>query len=163
MKAASLVQLRKELETCTPKRVIEVALKLAKFKVENKEFLSYMLFDSDDRDNYVREIKGEVRSMIDGISRYHAFAAKKSIRKILRLIARYAKYTGTKETEVTLLIYFCNEMVMSGLSFRNNKAIIHIYTKQVEKIEKLIPSLEEDLQYDYQEQVQLLKDQLYLY
>ena len=46
MKAASISELQKELALLEPKNTAALCLRLAKYKKENKEFLSYLLFDS---------------------------------------------------------------------------------------------------------------------
>ena len=48
MKPASLSLLKRELENLSAKEVQELCLKLAKYKKDNKELLSYLIFDSGD-------------------------------------------------------------------------------------------------------------------
>ncbi|MBK9734850.1 MAG: hypothetical protein IPO92_07740 [Saprospiraceae bacterium] len=157
MKAASLVLIRKELETCTHQRVIELALKLTRFKTENKELISFLLFDADDIDAYIREVKTEITVILEDINMNNMYLAKKSVRKMLKLITKYSRYTGIKETEVDLLIFFCKSLRKSGLPVSHVKSLSSIYFRQIEKLDKLVHHLHEDLQFDYNEEIQLLK------
>ena len=60
MKAASLSELKQELVTLPPKTVLELCLRLAKFKKENKELLSFLLFEAHNEEGYVQDIKKEI-------------------------------------------------------------------------------------------------------
>ena len=57
MKAATVVQLKKELETLDPEHLKTLCLRLARFKLENKELLTYLLFESEDEAYYIEGIK----------------------------------------------------------------------------------------------------------
>ena len=148
MKTASLPQLKKELELCTHKRLIDLTLRIAKHKIENKELLSYLLFESND-DDYIKEIKDEICSHFDQMNIRNVYLAKKTLRKTIRTITKYSKYMASKEAECQLLLFFCEKLTKSGLPIDSHKSLLSIFTRQKDKINKLIPSLEEDLQYDY--------------
>ena len=57
MKPVTVSILKKELRQHSQQELIEICLQLAKFKKENKELLTYVLFDSRDEDEYIRAIK----------------------------------------------------------------------------------------------------------
>ena len=57
MKASSIAQIKKEIQFNTKEELIEIVLRLGKYKVENKELLSYLLFDSHDEEGYIEKIK----------------------------------------------------------------------------------------------------------
>ena len=59
MKAASIHELQKELTSLPPKRVLEICARLIKYKKENKELLTYVLFESHDEEAYKKSIKDE--------------------------------------------------------------------------------------------------------
>ena len=46
MKAATVAQLKKELQFKSQEEIMELCLRLARFKKENKELLTYLLFES---------------------------------------------------------------------------------------------------------------------
>jgi hypothetical protein len=75
---------------------------------------------------------------------------KKSVRKILRVTKKYIQYSKKKETEVELLLCFCCELKKLSPSMEANMVLNNIYKRQLEAIKKIIGSLHEDLQFDYE-------------
>jgi hypothetical protein len=57
MKAISLKDIKQELNHLSPNDLQEICLRLSRFKKENKELLSYLLFHSSDEQAYVESIK----------------------------------------------------------------------------------------------------------
>ena len=57
MKAASIREIKQVLENSTKTELSEVCLRLAKYKKENKELLTYLLFEADDEQNYLQNVK----------------------------------------------------------------------------------------------------------
>lgn len=157
MKAASLKEIKTELSLIHPEQLINICIHLAKYKKENKELLSYLLFESQDEEHYIKQIKELIDEEFKGINKSNLYYAKKTVRKILRITNKFIKYSGSKQTEVELLIYFCKKLLRSGLPLHVNTVIGNIYFRQYLKIKKLISSLHEDLQYDYLEEINLLK------
>lgn len=157
MKAATVIQLRKELETLDEDYLRELCLRLARFKIENKELLTYLLFESEDEAFYVDGIKEQVDKLFEEINKKSYFYIKKSVRKILRLLKKYARYSNSKETEVELLIYYCYKLKTLKPSISNNLTLTKIFLKQIENIEKKIIKLHEDLQFDFRERLKQLQ------
>ena len=156
MKAATVIQLRKELETLDEDYLRELCLRLARFKIENKELLTYLLLESEDEAFYVDGIKEQVDKLFEEINKKSYFYIKKSVRKILRLLKKYARYSNSKETEVELLIYYCYKLKTLKPSISNNLTLTKIFLKQIENIEKKIIKLHEDLQFDFRERLKQL-------
>jgi len=149
MKAASLNELKQELQEQSPKRVLEIALRLARFKKENKELLTYLLFEAHDEQTYVKGIKQEIDAQLSIMNSSNLYLVKKSLRKILRTINKFVKYSSIKETEVELRIYYCTQLKKSGLPLKKSQQLVNLYQNQLKKINSLIEKLHEDLQYDY--------------
>ncbi|MGB1248638.1 MAG: hypothetical protein ACPG4Z_07110, partial [Chitinophagales bacterium] len=78
---------------------------------------------------------------------------KKSVRKILRYCKKYIKYSKKKETEIEVLLRFCQKLKQISPSIHKNKVLQNIYDRQVLLIRKSIQSLHEDLQFDYLQEV----------
>jgi hypothetical protein len=57
MKAVTVKELKEELTNYTPKELRELCLRLARFKKENKELLTYLLFESSDEALYIESVK----------------------------------------------------------------------------------------------------------
>jgi hypothetical protein len=149
MKAVSIKELKEELTNCTPKELRELCLRLARFKKENKELLTYLLFESDDETSYIESVKKYVDEQFEMINKKSHYLIKKSFRKILRTIRKYSRYSQKKETEVVLLLYFCTKLKKFTPSIQKNTGLQNFYNKQIETIRKKVTLLHEDLQFDY--------------
>jgi hypothetical protein len=149
MKAVTLKELKEELVNYSPKELRELCLRLARFKKENKELLTYLLFESSDESLYISNIKNEVDEQFELINKKSPYLIKKSFRKILRGIKKYARYSQKKETEVELLVYFCKKLRNFTPSIGRNTGLQNFYSRQIETIRKKIVLLHEDLQFDF--------------
>ncbi len=158
MKAVTVNQLKKELITCNPNELVELCLRLSKFKKENKELLTYLLFESSDESGYIESVKSEIDAQFENINTNSYFYIKKSVRKILRLIKKFSRYSLKKETEVELLLYFCLKLNAFKPSIYKNTTLTNMYSRQLLLIKKNVASLHEDLQYDYQIQIDDLEN-----
>jgi type III secretory pathway component EscV len=157
MKAASLKQLRDELKIYSPEDLQLLCIRLAKYKKDNKELLSYLLFEADDEAAYIQSVKDEIDSGFESLNRKNTYLIKKSLRKILKDTTKYIKYSGIKTTELDLLIYYCRKIRTSKIPLNRSLALRNIYARQVIKIENLLKKLHEDIQFDYQDDVRFLK------
>ncbi len=149
MKAVSVAEIKKELEHCTPEELTELCLRLAKFKKENKELLTYLLFEAHDETGYIESVKTEVDKLFKQINTSSYYYIRKSVRKILRTIKKFARYSLKKETEVELLLHFCHKLRTLRPSIDQNVTLTNTYNRQVTLVKKIVFTLHEDLQYDY--------------
>ncbi len=158
MKAVTVNQLKKDLDTCTHIELVDLCLRLSKFKKENKELLTYLLFESSDEEGYIESVKLEVNLQFDNINTSSFHYIKKSVRKILRLIKKFSRYSSKKETEVELLLHFCSMLREFKPSIKHNTTLMNIYKRQLLSIKKIVATLHEDLQFDYQMQINDLEN-----
>jgi len=156
MKAAYISQLKQEIKNRSTSELVEICLRLARFKKENKELLTYLLFEVQDEPAYIESIKNEIDRQFQEINKSNIYFAKKSIRKIVRTTNKFIRYSGRKETEVELLMHFCRRLMGFGLPLNESIALSNIYDRQIQKIKKSISTLHEDLQYDYGEELKPL-------
>lgn len=153
MRTATIQELKSELQTLPPGQLIELTLRLARFKKENKELLTYLLFEAHDTEAYISSVKAEMDEEFTSVPK-PVYLAKKTLRKILRIVNKYIRYTGSKQVETELLIYFCDKMKQTGVPLDRNTVLHNLFQQQVKKIEKAIDSQHEDLQYDYRRALQ---------
>ena len=149
MKPATAVQLRKEIKFRSKEELEALCLRLARFKKENKELLTYLLFEADHEESYVAEVKEYISAQFSEINTSKFYYVKKSIRKILRDTKKFIRYSPVKETEVALLLHFCDTMIHFSKSIKRSKTMMALYERQLLLIEKKIEGLHEDLQHDY--------------
>ena len=150
MKAVSIKQLKDELSHRSSNDIKELCLHLSRFKKENKELLTYLLFECQDEESFIQTLKQEVDIQFDAINTNSFFYIRKSIRKILSSIKKHIRYSKKKETEAELLLYFCKKMKTFKPSINRSTRLLNIFDTQVRMIKKAIEKLHEDLQYDYQ-------------
>ena len=156
MKTATLKQLKTELSYKDSDTLSELIIRLIKYKKENKELLTYLLFESDDENSYIHQVKSLIDNDFDKLNTISFYLAKKTIRKALRTANKFIKYSGNKQTEIEILIYFLEKLKESDLEIRNSKVIENMYVRQLEKINKTLLKLHEDLQYDYKYEIEEL-------
>ncbi len=149
MKPATLPQIKKELQHRSTDELLNLCLRLSRFKKENKELLTYLLFESHDENGYIESVKREIDEQLKAINTQNYYWIRKSIRKILRSIKKYIRYTLKKETEVELLLYFCVKLKNFSPSIKNDKTLQNILERQLALANKIIATLHEDLQYDF--------------
>ena len=94
-------------------------------------------------------MKKELDEQFEEINRESYRFIKKSFSKILRAIRKYSRYSQKKETEVELLVYFCMKLKNFSPSIYKNSGLKNFYEKQIGAIRKKVSQLHEDLQYDY--------------
>ena len=158
MKAASVHEIKQELSGRKPAELIELCQRLSRFKKENKELLTYLLFEAHDEAGFIAGIKKETEELFGEINLSHLYFAKKSLRKIVRIINKYSRYSGQKETELQLRLHFCECLKNSGIPVARNAVINNLYLSQRKKIAGLLAGLHEDLQYDYRREIEKLDE-----
>ncbi len=156
MKTASLHELKKELSFLAPSKVLEICIKLAKYKKDNKELLTYLLFEAHDEHEYIKNVKEVIDEQFAEMNKSNFYIAKKTIRKVLKTANKYIKYSGVKQTEIELLIYYCQKLKNSGIALNKSTTLTNLYQRQIMRINKALANMHEDLQYDYNVEIKLL-------
>jgi len=153
MKTATIQELKQELNSVAPGRLLELCLRLAKFKKENKELLTYLLFESHDEEAYINSVQLQIDEGFTELPKANLYLTKKSLRKILRITNKYIRYTGSTQVEVSLLIYFCKKLKDSGIPIQKSNVLTNLYQQQIKKINSAMQELHEDLQHDYRQEL----------
>ncbi|MBC8048284.1 MAG: hypothetical protein H7Y00_15900 [Fimbriimonadaceae bacterium] len=153
MQASSLSEIKKELNRLSPDEVLELCMRVVKFKKENKELLSYLLFEAQDEQAYIHNRKENIDEQFSEINMHNLRITKKNLRKILRNTNKYIRYSGNKQTLAELLIYFCKKMKSSGIAIHKSPALQNILEAQTKKIHAALKTMDEDLQYDYKKEL----------
>lgn len=148
IEAYGLQDIKKELQHLNSAELVELVLRLSRYKKENKELMAYLLFIAGDEPAFIEQSKYEVNMMFYMLPS-QSYNAAKTLRKILRFITKMARFSGSKNVEISLLIGFCNnylEYIDRKVSYKPLRTIL---TRQVEKVAKLIGKMHEDVQADY--------------
>ncbi|TWO32817.1 hypothetical protein E1J38_008095 [Seonamhaeicola sediminis] len=157
MKAVSVKEIKQELNTLSHKELQDICLRLSRFKKENKELLTYLLFESHNEAEYIESVKGYIDNEFEIINKDSFYYIRKSVRKILRNIKKYIRYSQNKETEVELLLYFCKKLKSFKPSINRSTQLQNMYHRQLILAKKLISKFHDDLQYDYHILIEELK------
>ena len=156
MITASLHEIKKELHTLDPETIAGLCMRLAKYKKENKELLNYLLFEAHHEQAYVASVKETIDELFTTLPPRNLYQIKKTLRKILRFANKHIKYSGIKETEVELRIYFCTKVMEAKIPLTPGTVLFNLYQQQLNKINAALDKLPEDLQADYQQEVERL-------
>lgn len=152
MKAASIAELKKGLVQLDTGEMLDALLRLARFKQDNKELLTYLLFQADDERAYAKTLCDEIDEQFMAMPN----AQKKTLRKIIRWMDKCLRFSGIKETEVQVRIHFLRALTHSAIPYRSNKVMTNMYNGQLRKIEKAMEKFHDDLKYDFGQELQEL-------
>lgn len=160
MKTATITEIKKELSQVPAKDLVEMCLRMAKFKKENKELLTFLLFEADNLQQYIDSVKTFLDEEFLGLKYHNLYLSKKVLRRILRITNKHIKYTGSKPAEIELLLYFCKKSVETGVPVQRSVQLGNMYATLMKKIRVAIELQHEDLQYDYQRSFDALAKEL---
>ncbi len=158
MKAASVKQIKDEMQTLNAAQVQEICLRLVKFKKEAKELATYLLFYKDEEQEFVQDIKAVLDEQYALINSSTAYFAKKGLRKLIRLAGRYTKYTSVPSSNLEIYIYLGQLLQGVPASFKKVQQIKNMFSSVTKKIEVIYASLHPDLQFDYKTQLEALEN-----
>ena len=94
MKSASISEIKKELQHVDADTVKALCLRLAKYKKENKELLTYLLFEAHNEQDYITNVKEEVIELFKTLPTSNTYLIKKTLRKILRFDVFFGSRSG---------------------------------------------------------------------
>lgn len=157
MKPASVNEIKQKLKEADKKDLIEICQRLARFKKENKELLTYLLFEEDDLPGYIKSVEQQIDEGFLQINTSNIYFAKKTIRKVLRIANKHIRYTGSKIAETEILLHYLTNFKGVNLQWQKSTALVNLYKAQLKKISAAIATMHEDLQYDYQRELERLK------
>ncbi len=159
MKSATVSQLKKELQNSSKEELVDFCIRLVKHKKENKELLTYLIYETEDEDAFVFQVKEEIDELFDTMNTDRYFFMKKTVQKIDRQIKKHIRYSKKTETKIELLLYFCVKLQEMRPAYTGNSIINNIYDRQIVAIKNSIGKLHEDLQYDYQMELVALESE----
>jgi hypothetical protein len=149
MTSSSIQEIKKELRTLDSDVLQELCMRLAKYKKENKELLNYLLFESRNEQSFIENVKKEINELFEDVPSGNMYLIKKSIRKIHRFANRQIKYSGVKQTDVEIRIFFCSKMKEAKIPQSPGTVLGNLYRQQLKKIEDAFAKLPEDIRTDY--------------
>jgi hypothetical protein len=149
MKSASIQEIKTELKTLPASDLTELCLRLAKFKKDNKELLTYLLFEAAGESTFITTIKKEMDEGFSELPKPNLYLTKKTLRRILRTATKQIRYMASPQAEVELLTYFCRKVRDTRIPIQDSPVLNNLYRQQLKKVRATIATLHEDLQYDF--------------
>ena len=153
MQSASIKDIKDELKNLDNSELKELVLKLGRFKKENKEYLSYILFLSHDEVDFRNEMKFDIEEEFQQINTSGFYLMKKGIRKILKNTKQAIRFSKNKQTEVELLLFFCEKLVEVSPSIHSSLILTNMLEQQLKMAGKALDKIETDLRHDYQTEI----------
>lgn len=157
MKAKSLRELREELVYAEKQDLVDFCLQLARFKLENKELLTYELFYKHNKDLYLSEIEAHIDKEFDGLNDASYFYLKKGVQKINRHVKKYIRIAKNPEIEVHLLLYFLKKFTTYEPDLLKDRILNNMYHREYKLVKNRIEKLHPDLQFDYKMALEILE------
>lgn len=157
MSTSTIQEIKQELGNLPHEELKELCLRLARFKKENKELLHYLLFEANDADAYILLAKQEMEEGFSDIPLTQVYFTKKRLRKILNQMNKRIKYMASKEAALDLSLHFCALLAEHHIPFKKYPILNNIRNQQLKKINTLLASVHEDLQYDYRRKLESLQ------
>jgi len=158
-----LNDLKKDIQDLPHAEVSRLLLRLARLKTENKELLHYLLYFEHDAMAYAEEMKAEV--LLPFTEAFvNSWTLGKKLRKSLRLVAKYARFTGNRAGESELLLSLV-ELYLENYRFEfRQTALARIAVRCMKKVSDNFDRIHEDFRADYEgrynEALSLLKARL---
>ena len=149
MNIPSLVAIKKELSYLDEKELISLILNLSKFTRDNKAFLYFKLNERDQPSLFVDTVKEELDKLFQTANTTSFYLTKKSAQTIRRKLNKALKFSANKTDQIELILFFCEKLKTYGYLKFNHPVISNLFQMQIQKAEKLILKLEDDLRYDY--------------
>ena len=158
MKLDSLNDIKKQLNYLSHEECVLLLLRLSKHKKENKELLNYLLQYAAQESDFIEAVLKEVRLAFASLHLERgAYVFTKQVRKTLRLVNKYIKFSQQASTEIELLIGFCELLKPFLLEPKPITALLLIYDRQLIRIHKALTKLHEDIAYDYKSTIDQLQ------
>ncbi len=145
---AKLPELKRELESLPQPELVRLCLRIAKHKTENKELLDYLLWSASDPLLYAQDFKADILLPFE-TPFVNAYSFTKSIRKSLRLISKYLRFTGSRQGECELLLALVEYYHTNYRREFRTAALSRIMFRCLKKASTNISKLHEDIQADY--------------
>lgn len=149
IKSASLAEIKKQLSLLDAGELGRLCLRLARYKKENKEMLTYLLFDEQNEEAYRANVKSDLEELFEGLPTANVYLMKKGLRKIIRYMNKQVKFSEVPLTELEVRISFCANVRAANVPLRESRVLNNLYLQQLNRVQRLWERLPEDLQFDY--------------
>ena len=156
MQTASVKEIKNALSDLKKDELIALCLRLSKFKKENKELITYVLFEEHDEEGYLQSVKNKIDEEFNNINTSNLYFVKKNIRRIIRVVNKYIRYSGKAVVEIDLLIYVCKSINEKQIALEKSQVLKNMYQSLLKRVNKSMDTLHEDLQYEFKQELAII-------
>lgn len=154
--ADSISGIKKSLYGIEPDELRGIILRMAKYRKENKELLSYLLYHQHDERQYIADVKHELDLMFKSINKGTVYLTGKGLRKVLKFATKQIRFSADKRVEAEILLHYCGLLLKHVPGYSQSTVLFNIYQRQLLKAQKAISQLHPELQSDLAEELKLL-------
>ena len=105
---------------------------------------------ADTKDVYIGSIKEIIINEFDDLHP-SIYYVKKQLSKLIRIMNKHIKFISEKDKEIEIVLCFCDEFIKHPIVKAGYKALSMILYRQLKRANKILPKLNEDLHFDYQQ------------
>ncbi len=160
MKAASIKQLRTEIGNLPPHKLAALTERLIKYKKDNKELASYIIFYEEDEAGFADDVETALEEQFGLINFKTAFFAKKGLRKMIRIANKFLRYTPNKSTQARIIMDVLSRLALIPASLKKNTQIKNMQVSLLKKLDDILLQVHQDERHDFEKQ---LKEKKYQY
>ncbi|MEX1190271.1 MAG: hypothetical protein WED33_13510 [Bacteroidia bacterium] len=143
-----LNDLKKDLGGLPQPELVQVVLRLARLKIENKELIHYLLYYAHDSSAYVEVLMPEVLDPFEQ-EFLNSYALSKRLRKSMRVIAKYLRFTSDRAGESELLLAVVSKYLATYRYEYRHAALSRIIVRCLKKTHDNFEKIHEDYRADY--------------
>lgn len=149
--------LKAQLKQLDEAELQQLVIRLARFKKENKEFLSYILFMEADTRQYIKDVGLETEELFRQMKGNTLYQCMKSLRKVIRQLTKYIRFASNKVVETELLLLCCRCMQQHFGNIEDSVQLQRLYDRVWLRAEKALAALHEEKQSDYRAELKELR------
>lgn len=155
MKPKKISDIKKALKLLSEQELMTVIQKLAAFKVENKDLLTYLLFYKNAEQTYTDEMINQLSNDFQELNKSNAYYIRKGLRKLEKKLNKHARILKNGHMEIQIWIAFLRHFKQE-IAPDHRRQLSKLQERLFIKAEKKICDLHPDLQYDYKKELNTL-------
>lgn len=153
-----ITEIKKAINFLDEKELKTLLLDIIGFATDNKRFAYFKLNEQQDEGFFLAETKELLLQEFGKCHHTNYWTAKKLLQKLRGTLNKLIKFTKHKDQQLELIIYFCQQTEEFGYLRYRHPVIQNLFAVQLRRAESLVSKLHEDLQYDYEQQLEELRE-----
>ena len=152
MEIAGLAEIRKELIHQSPDELIELVLRLARFRQDNKALTGYWLFNRQDPNQFLQQVHIALEDGFRTLNFSSGYWVKKGLRKWQRQVNLYGRICGEAWMQADMQSYYVWICLRAQSRLAEPLYLASLVAAAEKKRLSFVKKLDADLQHDLQRQ-----------